>query len=140
MRRSKTRLRRLESLRRAEETSSRYRLATSVDAVGDAVATMPSPPAPLVLGELDSELLRRGIAIERLGWASFGAGMSRVELARSQEATARIVWWDAAVSLRSVARLADRADARLRARASRREQGNLDEIAIVAWRRGRRRG
>ena len=134
MTRSVHRLRRLESLRRIEEQGARYALVASVAAVQTAMGSVPATPDPLPMGGLDAESLRCGIAKERLGWASVGAGLGRIDAARDSEVQARSVWSDAAVALRAVQRLADRSDARQRAKTAKREQRDLDEVAIVAWR------
>ena len=134
MTRSVQRLRRLESLRHIEEQGARYALVASVAAVQTAMGSVPATPDPLPMGILDPESLRCGIAKERLGWALVGAGLGRIDVARESEVQARSVWSGAAVALRAVQRLADRSDARQRAKTAKREQRDLDEVAIVAWR------
>lgn len=135
MTRSVRRLRRLESLRRIEEQRARYALVVSIAGVETAMGSVPATPEPLPMGSLDAESLRCEIAKERLGWALVGAGLGRIDAARDSEMQARSAWSEAAVALRSVQRLADRSDARARAKTAKREQRDLDEVAIIAWRR-----
>lgn len=138
MSRPRARLARLESLRQAEEGSRRVSLALALAALDVAAAAVPERPGNLAEASFDAGGFRGEMSRLRLEWASVGAGMGRVEAARSGVEQARREWSASAVALRSVQRLGQRERLARRAERSRRDRRDLDEASLVSW--GRRHG
>lgn len=123
-------------LRRIEERQTRLALAERLAQAGLARSLLGSPP---VDGPGHQELASEDFLAQRAGshmaWAVFGARLGRSQRADADEAAARAAWVTAAADLRSAERALARRARRAKLEATRRAQRDMDEIAIVQWRR-----
>jgi hypothetical protein len=127
-------------LRRLEERQRRVELVRRLGDVERAKASLGVPPETGALVEgLPTESFLAERARLHTAWAVYGARLERSERATSAEAGARSAWATAAADLRSAERLLGRRRHRAHAEAARRAQRDMDEVAIVGWRRGRGR-
>ena len=123
-------------LRRLEERERRTELAERLVGAERARALLGAQP---VLQAPAEGLTSEGFLVRRAGahmdWAVYGARLERCERSAGAEAAARAAWVAAAADLRSAERLLGRRAQRARTEAARREQRDLDEVAVVGWRR-----
>lgn len=125
-------------LRQLEERRRRTELARRMVEGELARARLGPPPQDEVVREgLPVESFLAGRARLHAAWAVYGACLERLGRAMSAEAAAKTAWSAAAADLRSSERLLERREHRARVSAARQAQKDLDEVAVVGWRRRR---
>lgn len=124
------------ALRRLDERQRRLALAKCIAGTEKAKALLGTPPEPEAPadGLTEASFLAKRARLH-MEWAVYGARLERSQRAAAAEAAAQAAWRAAAADLRSAERLLGRRVHRARTEAARRAQKDLDEVAVVGWRR-----